>query len=194
MSVVVQLQSIPETCELLELARKDYTVIAWLWSFERILTRGSCYPKEQETEKRNKLDKLALKCIRSNPRIEERNFWGNKKHDSILYLLSPQRRNSEFQDDSLFNIAIHGEVKLNPNEHTGYISPKTVESIADYMAGITLDEMKKHYDYERMNDARVTKLGSATNTLDGSWREFQEMREIYLQASKYQEAMLTRIE
>ena len=194
MGLELHLQAIPEHCELLELAKKDYTAVEWLWNFKRILTTGSYYPKGHETERRNKLDELALKCIKGNPSIEVRYFSGHKRHDSILYLLSLQRRNREIQDNSLFNIAIHGEVKLNPNENTGYISPESVETIAHFMESVTLDKMKKYYNYERMDDAEVYKLGSPATTLDYSWSEFQEIRKVYLQASKYQEAMLTRIE
>lgn len=183
MGVAVKLQAKPPECELLETASVNFRAVSWMWSFQRIKREGSYYPKSHQTKGQAQLDQLALQVIKENPGIEDRYFWGNRKHDQILYLLSPVRRGEvdSKEDNSLFNLAIHGEKLVHPKEYTYYISTPTVERILHFMQSVTIDEMRKHFDKDIMIQ-EVYKFGTDTT------------RDVYVSASEHNEAMLTRID
>ncbi|GEM_PF-7026218 len=196
MGVEVHLQSIPPNCKLLDLAREQAEIIGLFWNFEEIKEHCSVKSIIGDHELITKIDKLFLDCLEKHPSLEKRNYSGNRQHDKIWYLLSPNRRNLNFRgsEDNLFYGAIYGEQRLHSSENMYYNPPNTVRSITEYLGSITYDDFGKHYNFKAMKEAGVYKVLHDKDRLSSAWNEFQKIRKLYQEASQLGEGMLTAIE
>ena len=207
MGVEASFQAIPEDCELLARARRDLGVAELMQFFHNWAVEE--YKGRRFDNDPNWLFVFtaAQGLIRKYPGLGQRYYcaWG-RKFDAILYLLSPERRAHKTRhsyDGSLIDKAITGCEPLHPmakavqGQTIRFVPASDVRLIADYLDGITFEQLCEHYDPDKMEEALVYKIIQIRTREDALrliWEEFTGMRDLYRAAADHNEAVITVID
>jgi Domain of unknown function (DUF1877) len=143
------------------------------------------------------------KLVEQHPGLPDRYFYaGSRNFDAIHYLLSDGRRRPTGQisdDPALIAKAIRGMERLNSKASTtqgfpiGLVRSDAVPQVASYLAGITQDDLRQHFDHEKMLQAAVYKCPSL-DAFAWVWEELQGMRTVYEAAARHGEAIVNLID
>lgn len=212
MGVEARFQAIPEGCELLARARNDAEVATWLQFINGYDDLGIIedekdlleYPQLAPTPADLYFLNAVRQLIQEHPDLLDRYYYaGSRTWDIIIYLLSPQRRVGEFENDqSLIRKAIWGSERLHPEARAtqghpiGFVPAKEVPVIADFLDSVTYEQLHEHYDPPRMEEMGVYKIHPDDDgkSFQYIWEELVGMRNVYRAAAEHHEAMITVID
>ncbi len=196
-------QAIPENCELLIRARQDRK-IAEDMQFSLMEATEEPNPRYERSPEEQYFYDVVQELIRAHPGLEKRYFYaGARTYDAIVYLLSPARREGEWDgDQSLIKKAIYGVELLHPEARATqgvpivFVSRVDTKIIADYLEQITMEQLHEHYDPQKMYEVGVYKIGPYADVqrFQVIWDEFVGMRDVYRAAADHDEAVITVID
>ncbi len=196
-------QAIPENCELLIRARQDRK-IAEDMQFSLMEATEEPNPRYERSPEEQYFYDVVQELIRAHPGLEKRYFYaGARTYDAIVYLLSPARREGEWDgDQSFIKKAIYGVELLHPEARAtqgvpiGFVSRVDTKIIADYLEQITMEQLHEHYDPQQMYEVGVYKIGPYADEqrFQVIWDEFVGMRDVYRAAADHCEAVITVID
>lgn len=196
-------QAIPENCELLIRARQERE-IAEDMQFSLMEATEEPNPRYERSPEEQYFYDAVQELIRVHPGLEKRYFYaGARTYDAIIYLLSPARREEEFDgDQSLIKKATWGVELLHPEARAtqgvpiGFVSRVDTKIIADYLEQITMEQLHEHYNPSKMSEAAVYKMGPNRDErrFQVIWEEFVGMRDVYRAAANHDEAVITVID
>ena len=129
------------------------------------------------------------------PGIGERSYYdGTGMWDAVNYLISGRRRTEAAGEPEWGDAAVRGFRKF-PDTKAGisYSLASEVQDIAEFLSGITLQDLRRHYEPVDMERAGVYKFW-ADRADDEIWDTicelFEEIRAVHLKAAKFGEAIL----
>lgn len=203
MGTEASFQAIPEDCELLIRARRDRK-IAEDMQFSLMDATEEPNPQYVRSPEEQYFYDAVQELIRVHPGLEKRYFYaGARTYDAIIYLLSPARREGEWDgDQSLIKKAIWGVELLHPEACAtqgvpiGFVSTVDTKRIAEYLDRVTREQLHEHYDPLKMRGAAVYKMGlsDSERRFEVIWEEFVGMRDVYRAAADHDEAVITVID
>lgn len=132
--------------------------------------------------------------------IENRECDLGRRWDMLHYLLSEIRRKNEVYDESdLIHRAIHGGEELG--EHAvlvqgvpvRFLNPQEVKEISTLFGQIETDSLDEHWNPPKMREAGVYKIRGDDSDNDQLYylkEEFEQLKDFYLWAAIYDEAVL----
>lgn len=203
MGTEARFQAIPEDCELLIRARQDRKIAEYMQFFESGGTWEPDFWDKPSPDEQYFYDAVQ-ELIRAHPGLEKRYFYaGARTYDAIIYLLSPARREGEWDgDQSLIKKAIWGVELLHPEACAGqgipigFVPTADTKTIAGYLDQITREQLHEHYDPQKMYEAGVYKMAPDRDErrFQVIWDEFVGMRDVYRAAADHGEAVITVID
>lgn len=194
-------QAIPHDSNLLKKAAESEWTTILLYShgfneipkadIERYLEDKEFVEFKQEAER----------IRRNHSNIEKRKLYFGRRWDMLHYLLSEIRRNPQKRSDEhdLIHRAIHGGEKLGENSFlpqgvpVRFLNPFEVKEISKYLGNIEADELEKYWNPPLMSEAGVYKIHGDYNDDDQLRHlkeEFKKLKDFYLWAAIYDEAVL----
>lgn len=156
------------------------------------------YSEDSEfTEFKKESDKIR----RSHTNIENREFYFGRRWDMLHYLLSEIRRDPQksYDESDLIYRAIHGGEELGGNAvlpqgiPVRYLTPQEVKEVSKLFGQIKTEELEKHWDPPQMREAGVYKIrGDYSDEIQLIYlrEEFEKLKDFYLWAAIYDEAVL----
>jgi hypothetical protein len=199
MGVEARFQAIPEDCELLKLARKEYDIAEMMEHFDQYANPEKPHPRlSPESEA---FSNLVQPLAKKYPDLYQRYFYAaGRNWDTILYLLSPARRIGNHENDqSLIRQAIKGSELLHPDARAtqghpiGFVPTQNVYIVANYLDSVTYEELHEHFNPAAMAQ-KVYKAHTTESGFQYVWEEFTGMRHIYRAAANHNEAMIVVID
>lgn len=138
---------------------------------------------------------------RSHTNIENREFYFGRRWDMLHYLLSEIRRNPQkpYDENDLIHRAIHGGEKLGEEAvlpqgvPVRYLNPQEVKEISKLFGQIKTDDLDKHWNPRLMREVGVYKIRGDYSDDDQLYylkEEFEKLKDFYLWAAIYDEAVL----
>ncbi|WP_220207047.1 DUF1877 family protein [Reticulibacter mediterranei] len=136
-----------------------------------------------------------------HPGIEKRYYDVQRRQDSLLYLLSGDRRNARVGMGSANDIGseiINGASALPSHIRSGqgfplrYSSAKEVQEMASYLESRTIDDLRKVFDPVHMEEQGVYKFFAdwAEQEWEFLCQAFEGLKAFYIEVAAYQEGIL----
>lgn len=124
----------------------------------------------------------------------------DKSWDGILYLLTSHGINTiEEAHPPLSNVLFSGQI-IDEDQDMGYgpaqyLTPEQVKEINGALVNITIDELRKKYNAEEMNEKDVYPQGwdNGADEIDYLVDYFVELKDFYTEAANNGEAIVTYI-
>lgn len=193
-------QAIPEDCELLAHARTDLEVAELMEFFNSYAVDRHRPGWHPQTTAEIYFVSAVKELIQNDPGLVQRYLYaGGRNYDKIVYLLSAERRARHHNsDDSLVHTSIYGSERLHPEATAtqgrpiGLVTAQDVSRIADFFDIVTFEQLHQYYDPPRMVQAGVYKMSLDENDelFKCVWSEFGDMRNLYREASRHNEAVV----
>jgi Domain of unknown function (DUF1877) len=193
-------QALPEPCQLLEQARLD-PKLGEMLQFTRYALGNSKKFFANTSPIKGTFQRLLQDLVLRHPGIEKRNYDAERRQDSLLYLLSEDRRHGRVDMTSAHDMGskiVNGASALS--EHLRgtqrlplrYSSALEVQEMASYLEGIPLDDLRKVYDPVHMEVQAVYKFFS--DRAEQEWEFigsiFEGLKAFYSKVAAYQEGIL----
>jgi hypothetical protein len=196
------LQALPNGCKIVERAKTEIgfgELLAHVPSWIKLGKRGHSNATWAEA------DVVWLEVqelIQANPGIKRRNCDLGRNWDILHYLLSANRRGEKYarertpEEIRLMDIAIKGDeiiadhVRGGQGVHVRFVQPSDVVLIAVVLDGISVSDLTKHFDAEKMTRHKVYKFFADYCTTGSILPVFEAFRRFYLDAAAHEEAAI----
>ncbi|MEO7047960.1 MAG: YfbM family protein [Ferruginibacter sp.] len=118
----------------------------------------------------------------------------DKSWEGILFLLTGQ--NLETIDHPLARVLFSGQI-IDEEQDLGYgpgqyLTPEQVKEVNEQISGISVEELSKKYDAKKMMELEIYPHSWEDNTMVNYLTDyFKSIQEVYAEASKNDEAIIT---
>ena len=192
-------QAIPHNSPALQRARRDGLFGGELEfmrlhasgdpSINKMYERARQNPRGEEDRAFVDAVDMARQAAREHPGIESRHLSWGRGYDAIYYLLSPACRAGEANWSDLRDWAgeaIFGHEMLNEKAVTTigfkirYTPPELVREHAELLQIATKDDLREHFDPQRMSQHVYKYFGDPDGFEDWIWPQFAEWRDFLI--------------
>ena len=191
MGLEVEYQAVPDNAAVLVRARIDAAYSERIYGVSTF-RRDEIFPPSDQVELELQRDVKSLLVL--HPGLEHRNFDIDRQWDALTYLLSENRRQSEFEKLDLGAAAVLGMQEFPHNGAQGiptrYSSSEDLRRIFDYLAPISRDDLFEHYDLAKMKTSAVYKMWNEDGYDIYLWRLFEGLRDFYQLVLSHNEGVL----